>query len=46
MNPYGSTKICIEYLLQDLSRAHPELSLISLRYYNPCGAHESGKIGD
>jgi UDP-glucose 4-epimerase len=36
MNPYGSTKVCIEYMLKDMSIAYKDFSFISLRYYNPC----------
>jgi len=44
-NPYGTTKLVIEKLLEDLARdAH--WSVISLRYFNPIGAHSSGYIGE
>lgn len=46
VNPYGSTKVCIEYFLRDMANGYKDLSLISLRYYNPCGAHTSGKLGE
>lgn len=36
VNAYGSTKVCIEYLLRDMCIGFKDLSLISLRYYNPC----------
>jgi len=36
VNPYGSTKICIEYFLRDMANTYKDLSLITLRYYNPC----------
>ena len=36
VNPYGSTKVCIEYLLRDMCGGFKDMSLISLRYYNPC----------
>ena len=36
VNPYGSTKVCIEYFLRDMCNGHKDLSIISLRYYNPC----------
>jgi len=36
INPYGNTKLCIEFLLKDLCRAYPSFSVIALRYYNPC----------
>ena len=45
-NPYGSTKLMIEQILQDLYRADNEFSIAILRYFNPIGAHESGKIGE
>jgi UDP-glucose 4-epimerase len=45
-NPYGQTKLMIEHILQDLSKAQPEMSLTLLRYFNPVGAHESGLIGE
>ena len=45
-NPYGTTKLVIEFILQDAVKARPELNVISLRYFNPVGAHESGFIGE
>lgn len=45
-NPYGSTKLMIEQILQDLCVADSEWSVCLLRYFNPIGAHESGKIGE
>ena len=45
-NPYGTTKLVIEFILQDAVKARPELSVVSLRYFNPVGAHESGLIGE
>lgn len=45
-NPYGSTKLFIEYILDDLSKSDNEWSIIKLRYFNPVGAHESGIIGE
>lgn len=45
-NPYGWTKLMIEQILQDASKADPELSVVLLRYFNPIGAHESGRIGE
>ncbi len=44
-NPYGTTKLVIEKLLQDYAR-HANWSVISLRYFNPIGAHPSGHIGE
>ncbi len=45
-NPYGTTKLYIEGILQDLYKANKELSITILRYFNPIGAHQSGLIGD
>lgn len=45
-NPYGQTKVFIEHILRDLVTADPEWSAILLRYFNPIGAHESGRIGE
>ncbi|MBE5768780.1 MAG: UDP-glucose 4-epimerase GalE [Clostridiales bacterium] len=45
-NPYGWTKYMIEKILQDLVVADPEWSVVLLRYFNPIGAHESGRIGE
>ena len=45
-NPYGRSKLVIEDILRDLYRAHPEWSIVILRYFNPVGAHESGLIGE
>lgn len=45
-NVYGKTKHLIEQMLQDLSHAHKEWNIISLRYFNPVGAHPSGLIGE
>ena len=45
-NPYGRSKLFVEELLQDLYRSDPEWHVALLRYFNPVGAHESGKIGD
>lgn len=45
-NPYGRTKLVIEDMLRDLSRADPGLGLAILRYFNPIGAHASGHIGE
>lgn len=45
-NPYGSSKLMIEWLLTDLQRADPRWSIALLRYFNPVGAHESGQIGE
>ncbi len=45
-NPYGSTKLMGETILQDLQRADTSWNVASLRYFNPVGAHESGQIGE
>ena len=45
-NPYGSTKLFGEMILQDLYRSDPTWSIAILRYFNPVGAHESGLIGE
>ncbi|MDH5591386.1 MAG: UDP-glucose 4-epimerase GalE, partial [Gammaproteobacteria bacterium] len=46
-NPYGRSKLMIEEMLMDISRASPELlKVVLLRYFNPIGAHESGLIGE
>ncbi len=45
-NPYGWTKYMNEQILRDVSAAHPDWSVVLLRYFNPVGAHESGKIGE
>ncbi len=46
INPYGMTKLMSEQMLDDLARANPDLAAISLRYFNPVGAHPSGEIGE
>ncbi len=45
-NPYGTTKYMIELILQDLYTSDNEWSIALLRYFNPIGAHESGRIGE
>ncbi|KLO24330.1 UDP-galactose-4-epimerase [Marinitoga sp. 1197] len=45
-NPYGRTKLFIEEILKDLYISDNEWSIALLRYFNPIGAHESGKIGE
>jgi len=45
-SPYGSTKMMIETILTDLTIADPSWSVVLLRYFNPIGAHESGRIGE
>lgn len=45
-NPYGWTKSMMEQILQDAAVADKELSVVLLRYFNPIGAHPSGRIGE
>ncbi len=45
-NPYGWTKYMIEQIMRDAAAAHPEMSMVALRYFNPIGAHQSGLIGE
>lgn len=45
-NPYGTTKLFIEQFIQDQVAADPSWSAALLRYFNPIGAHESGRIGE
>ena len=45
-NPYGTTKLFIERILQDIVISDPEWSVVLLRYFNPIGAHPSGLIGE
>jgi UDP-glucose 4-epimerase len=46
MNPYGQSKLQVEETLRDLAVSDPEWKNVSLRYFNPVGAHESGLIGE
>lgn len=46
INPYGSTKLMIENMCRELCQADDRWSIALLRYFNPIGAHESGKIGE
>lgn len=46
VNPYGTSKWIAELAMQDLSHAWPELCAVSLRYFNPAGAHPSGRMGE
>jgi UDP-glucose 4-epimerase len=46
VNPYGATKLVNEQLLRDLCASDPTMSVVSLRYFNPIGAHASGLIGE
>lgn len=45
-NPYGQTKWMLEEVLKDVHHADPEWNVVLLRYFNPIGAHPSGKIGE
>ncbi|XP_076766107.1 UDP-galactose 4'-epimerase isoform X2 [Xylocopa sonorina] len=45
-NPYGKTKYMVEEILKDLCESDKAWSIISLRYFNPVGAHSSGQIGE
>ncbi len=45
-SPYGQTKIMAENIIRDTVKANPELHAVLLRYFNPIGAHPSGKIGE
>lgn len=46
VNPYGRTKLTIEYILKDLYDSDQSWNIALLRYFNPVGAHESGLIGE
>ncbi len=46
LNPYGRTKLVCEYLLEDLHTSDSRWNIVSLRYFNPVGAHISGLIGE
>lgn len=46
LNPYGWTKCMIEQILFDVAKAESDWSMVLLRYFNPVGAHESGRIGE
>lgn len=45
-NPYGQTKWMLEEVLKDVRHADPEWNVVLLRYFNPIGAHPSGRIGE
>lgn len=45
-NPYGQSKLMVEYILEDLAGADSAWNVITLRYFNPVGAHPSGQIGE
>ncbi|WP_396190693.1 GDP-mannose 4,6-dehydratase, partial [Flavobacterium sp.] len=46
VNPYGQSKLQVEKILSDLASSDPEFIIVSLRYFNPVGAHDSGLIGE
>ena len=46
INPYGRTKLVMEQLIGDVCAAEPGFGAMLLRYFNPAGAHESGRIGE
>lgn len=46
INPYGQTKLVIEEMLRDQHASDPSWGIAILRYFNPVGAHESGRIGE
>lgn len=46
INPYGQTKLVVKAILQDLADSSEDWSIVSLRYFNPVGAHESGLMGE
>jgi UDP-glucose 4-epimerase len=46
VNPYGQTKLMMEQILRDLHVADPEWNIALLRYFNPVGAHPSGRMGE
>lgn len=46
VNPYGRTKLMVEQILDDLAASDPSWKIAKLRYFNPVGAHSSGKIGE
>ena len=45
-NPYGQTKSMLEEIMMDMQKADPEWNVVLLRYFNPIGAHPSGRIGE
>jgi UDP-glucose 4-epimerase len=46
VNPYARSKLICEQILESVCATYPDLSVISLRYFNPAGAHPSGLIGE
>ena len=45
-NPYGQSKLVVEHILEDLAVSDAAWNLVTLRYFNPVGAHASGQIGE
>ncbi|WP_285162587.1 UDP-glucose 4-epimerase GalE [Shewanella goraebulensis] len=45
-SPYGATKVMVERIMADTAASNPSFRGVSLRYFNPIGAHESGRIGE
>ncbi|WP_387463046.1 UDP-glucose 4-epimerase GalE [Photorhabdus sp. RM323S] len=45
-NPYGTSKLIVEQILEDFAASEPDFKITSLRYFNPVGAHPSGLIGE
>ncbi|MFY8273999.1 UDP-glucose 4-epimerase GalE [Pseudoalteromonas sp. SSDWG2] len=45
-NPYGTSKLMVEQILQDVAQSDPRWRFAILRYFNPVGAHHSGQIGE
>ncbi len=45
-NPYGQSKLMVELILKDLYRSDDQWNIVLLRYFNPVGAHPSGRIGE
>lgn len=45
-NPYGMSKLMVELILSDFYKADPSWNIVLLRYFNPAGAHPSGRIGE
>jgi len=45
INPYGASKLCVEYMLQGYAKAY-DIGVVALRYFNVAGAHPDGDIGE